>query len=164
MTARGIAWTRINFTIGSGAVALIATAAFGDRLTNDAGVLGIIATIFSILSGVLIAVISILGDPSMIMDQSWRHSYVKASEVQRKLHRNTDIFVLYVTLLGCLLIFALMKVDDPLYWFVQRASFFLTVLGFFASLALPYALTAIQKQRLEAAVDAARKSASQKQG
>ena len=162
MAARGIAWTRINFTIATCALSVIATAAFGDRLSNDVGVIGIIATIFSILSGVLIAVISILGDPSMIMDQSWRHSYVRASEVQRKLHRHTDIFVLYVALLGFILVFALMKIDDPLYWLVQKISFFLTVAGFIASFALPYALTAIQKQRLEVAIDAARKSATQK--
>src|SRR4051794_6258078 len=100
MSGRNVAWGRINFAIVAMAVAMITTIAFGGRLENDTGTIGIIATVFSILSGVLIAVISILGDPSMIMDQSWRHSYVKASEVQRKLHRNTDIFLLYVVLLA----------------------------------------------------------------
>lgn len=152
-TKRDIAWWRINFGLAIFVLSLFATINFGDRLPNTPDVIGIIATIFSILSGVLIAVISILGDPSMLMDQSWRHSYVRAKEVQRKLHRNTDVFVLYVVLLAVIFIYALMRESDPLYDFAQRVSFFLTIAAFLASLSLPYSLMAVQKQRLAAAID-----------
>lgn len=158
MAARKFAWTRINFGIFSVAVSLIATIAFGDRLANDSGTIGVIATIFSILSGVLIAVISILGDPSMIMDQSWRQSYLKSGEIQRKLHRNTDVFVLYVVLLAACFSFSLLKSEDWLFFWNQRICFFLTILAFLASLSLPYSLKAIQSQRLAEAIEAMKKA------
>lgn len=154
---RRIAWGRVNFGLAVLAVALIATAAFSDRLSNSVDVLGIIATIFSILAGVLMAVISILGDPSMLMDPSWRQSYVRASEIQRKLQRNTDVFVLYILTLASVFVFCLMKDTDPLFIWVQKTTFFLTVAGFIASLSLPFSLIALQRDRLKSTIDAMRK-------
>jgi hypothetical protein len=126
---------------------------FGDLLTNKTDVLGIVATIFSILAGVLMAVISILGDPSMLLDQSWRHSYFSATETQRQLHRQTDIFVIYVVLLIGLFVFMLCDVLSPWFWYVQRGVFFLTSLAFIASLSLPYTLKTIQRRRLQRIID-----------
>lgn len=157
MSNRKIAWGRINFSIIAIGVSLVATVAFGERLNNDPDTIGIIATVFSILSGVLIAVISILGDPSMIMDQSWRHSYLKSQEIQRKLHRNTDIFLLYIVLLATSLAFVLVDAADPLFVWLQRACFFLIVLAFVASLSLPFSLKKIQSQRLAEAIEAMKK-------
>ncbi|QRI63627.1 hypothetical protein JQ506_22985 [Shinella sp. PSBB067] len=129
------------------------TVFFGDRLTNGADVLSFIATIFSILAGVLIAVISILGDPSMLLDQSWRHSYLSATETQRKIHRQTDVFIVYVVLLISLFVFMLADPKATSFWYIQHATFFLTVLAFIASLTLPYSLRSIQKTRLDKAIE-----------
>lgn len=134
-------------------ISAAATLLFGDRLTNGADVLSFIATIFSILAGVLIAVISILGDPSMLLDQSWRHSYLSATETQRKIHRQTDIFIVYVVLLISLFVFMLADPKASSFWYIQHMTFFLTVLAFIASLTLPYSLRAIQKTRLEKAIE-----------
>lgn len=149
-----MAWSRL---IGVGmAIALSAAAsvAFGGSLSNAPEVVAVIASIFSILAGVLIAVISILGDPSMIMDQSWRHSYLNARETQRKLHRNTDIFVLYVVILVSLFAFLLVDSSASWFWIPQKLMFFLVVLGFIAALVLPYSLIQIQRQRLNDAIEA----------
>jgi hypothetical protein len=135
-------------------VAGVATYYFGGRLKNDTDVLSFIATIFSILAGVLIAIVSILGDPSMILDQSWRHSYLSAKETQRKIHRQTDIFVVYICLLVSLFVFMLIDPAGDAFWYFQRISFFLTALAFLASLSLPFTLRAIQKDRLNRAIQA----------
>ncbi len=147
-----MAWRRIIGTVMAVAIASIVTYFFGSLLKNEADVLSFIASIFSILAGVLIAVISILGDPSMLLDHSWRHSYLSAAETQRKIHRQTDIFIVYVSLLISLFVFMLVDPAGDLYWYIQHLSFFLTTLAFMASLSLPYTLRAIQKTRLDRAV------------
>lgn len=146
--ARGrIVWAALS-VLASG----VATYFFGDMLSNDPDVLGVIAAIFSILAGVLIAVVSILGDPSMLLDQSWRHSYLSAEETQRKIHRQTDVFLIYVVLLITLFAFMLCVESSDVYRPLQLATFFLTTLAFFASLSLPFTLRAIQKTRLDRAI------------
>ncbi len=88
----------------------------------------------------------------MLMDKSWRHSYLSASETQRKLHRQTDIFNLYIVLLAALFAFALIPAGSTYFSWVQAIVFFLTLMGFFASFSLPFTLKAIQKQRLDKAI------------
>jgi len=151
--ARETDWGRVRGTAAAVIVSSAATAFFGSGLSNEPDVLSFIATIFSILAGVLIAVISILGDPSMLLDQSWRHSYLSATETQRKIHRQTDIFIVYVVLLISLFAFMLVDPTSRLYPYMQHATFFLTVLAFIASLTLPFSLRAIQKTRLDKAID-----------
>lgn len=149
---RKTAWRRIIGSIASVLIALVTTYFFGGALSNQPDVLSFIASIFSILAGVLIAVISILGDPSMLLDHSWRHSYISAGETQRKIHRQTDIFIVYVGLLISLFIFLLTDEKTNFYWYIQHIAFFLTALAFMASLTLPYTLRAIQKTRLDRAI------------
>lgn len=150
---RPTAWRRIIFYGIAVFVSAVLTYFYGNLLTNETDVLGIVATIFSILAGVLIAVISILGDPSMLLDQSWRHSYFSAAETQRQLHRQTDIFIVYIVLLIGLFVFMLCDELSPWFWYIQHAVFFLTSLAFIASLSLPYTLKSIQKLRLQRVID-----------
>lgn len=149
---RSIAWGRIIYFVVACFVSIAISYLFGDRLTNGADQIGIIATVFSILSGVLIAVVSILGDPSMLMDQSWRHNYLRTIEIQRKLHRNTDVFLLYILLLSSLFAFSIVDPKDQIYWNMQRVVLFLTTLSFIVSFTLPQTLKNIQKQRLDSAI------------
>lgn len=92
----------------------------------------------------------------MLIDQSWRHSYLSAGETQRKIHRQTDLFVLYIVQLATLFIFMVTDKNSDFYVFAQHGTFFLTILGFFASLALPFTLRGIQKERLDRAIDQAK--------
>ncbi|PPE80266.1 hypothetical protein C3941_08845 [Kaistia algarum] len=118
--------------------------------------LSMIATVFSVLAGVLFAIISILGDPSMLMDQSWRYNVVLASETQRKIHRNMDIFVLYIIILIVIVIFGMTDAKSDVYVHLQRVCLFLVTLGFWASLWMPFSLKEIQRKRLNDAIDAKR--------
>lgn len=149
---RELALGRIGWTVASILVSVVATYFLGHLLSNDPDVLGVIAAIFSILAGVLIAVISILGDPSMLLDQSWRHSYLSAEETQRKIHRQTDVFIVYVVLLLAIFAFMICPTSSIAYRPLQIATFFLTTLAFLASLSLPFTLRAIQRTRLNRAI------------
>jgi uncharacterized membrane protein YvlD (DUF360 family) len=146
---RRIAHGRIAWIVCSLAASGVLTYFFRETLTNKPEVLGVVAAIFSILAAVLIAVISILGDPSMLLDQSWRHSYLSAQETQRKIHRQTDVFIIYVLLLVSLFAFMICPNTLSLYAWLQGVSFFLTVLAFLASLTLPFILRSIQRDRLD---------------
>lgn len=146
---RHLASGRITWIVCSLVASGALTYFFRETLTNKPEILGVVAAIFSILAGVLIAVISILGDPSMLLDQSWRHSYLSAQETQRKIHRQTDVFIIYVLLLVSLFAFMLCPTALPLYAWLQGVTFFLTVLAFLASLTLPFILRSIQKDRLD---------------
>ena len=151
-TSRKIAYGRI-IVIGLCLVSSpILTIFFSDRLTNKADVLALIAANFAILAGVFVAIISILGDPSMLLDQSWRHSYLSAEETQRKIHRQTDIFIIYIILLSALFVFLLCPEGSVQYRIAQIVCFFLTSLAFQASLTLPFSLRSIQRQRLNKAI------------
>lgn len=147
MATGRIVWCAVSVILSG-----VVTYFFSHLMTNSPDVLGVIAAIFSILAGVLIAVISILGDPSMLLDQSWRHSYLSASETQRKIHRQTDVFVIFVLLLVSLFAFMICPTTAVAYRLLQVATFFLTTLAFFASLSLPYTLRAIQRTRLHRAI------------
>jgi hypothetical protein len=155
---RKTAWGRIGYAFGSVIISVFLTYKFSAYLNNTAEIITVIAAIFSILAGVLIAVVSILGDPSMLMDQSWRHTYLSAKEIQRKLQRNIDIFALYIAILATLFVFAMLEDRSTgFYRFVQATLFFLTTAGFFASLSLPMALVKIQRDRLDAAIKSAQR-------
>lgn len=143
---------RIVWTVIGVALSAAATYFFSHLMSNEADKLGVIAAIFSILAGVLIAVISILADPGMLLDQSWRHSYLSAGEAQRKILRQTDIFIIYAVQLASIFSFMLCPEDAAAYRYLQIGTFFLTALAFCASLSLPYTLKANQESRLKRAI------------
>lgn len=156
---RRIAWGRISLSLLFFATSGIVTWLFRERLDNTSDTIGLIATVFSILAAVLLTIISILGDPSMLIDQSWRASYLKAKEVQRRIHRKTDLFVLYIVLLISALVFYLVPKCTTTFEVLQATTFFLTSLSFLFSLILPYDLANIQKERMQRAVDSRKPSA-----
>lgn len=149
---RNFAYGRAALAGGAVIASGVATYFFRELLNNTGETIGLIATVFSILAGVLITIISVLGDPSMLIDQSWRHNYLAAQETQRRLHRKTDVFVLYVLLLASALVFHLLPAENDAYPFIQGTTFFLTCLSFLASLQLPYDLMGIQRERMKRAV------------
>ncbi|MEO9337275.1 hypothetical protein ABFT80_07555 [Mesorhizobium sp. SB112] len=156
---RKISYGRILYAIFGIIISAFLGYYFSDRLENKADALSYIATVFSILAGVIIAIISILGEPTMILESSWRKDFIAARETQRKLHRHTDIFILYVILLAFLFVFSLSQQNDKYYKYIQFVCFFLTCFSFWISLSLPSSLKEIQKKRMEDAISA-KKTAS----
>lgn len=157
---RDTSYGRILYAVIGVAVSLLLAYFFSDRLKNGADIISYVATVFSILAGVVIAVVSILGEPSMIAESSWRKDFLAARETQRKIHRHTDLFVVYIILLATLFLFSLTDPSDKIYRYTQFASFALICLSFWMSLSLPYSLKHIQKKRMDNAIDAKRTAKS----
>lgn len=136
-----------------------------------------LVSIYSILAGFLIGVISLLGDPSLIPDGSWRVAYGASKNAARSLVATK--MLLYIYLFTLLLIF-LHKVlfsydgalpDDMLFREhiagmlstlkdykdnVDIVILFFAILAFLFSFKLPSKLYEIQKQRVQLEVESRR--------
>jgi len=117
-----------------------------------------IGVTFSILAASLFAVVSIVGDPSMLLPGNWRQGWESAKEIQRQLQRLNLLFLWYLFTLGLLVASEIIEYEQcTSLYFVHNAFAFATTFGFIVSFALPFELQGIQRQRLEQEVEHRRK-------
>lgn len=158
-----IAWTRIFF----GALAIgvsVLCAIYGQPLLHGKeNAIETIVTVFSILAGFLVAITSIMGDPSLLLPGSWRIAEAQRKEINKKLIRQQTLFLIY---LATLFLIFLSQIIEPEWVFksgnnsfcysvwIERLYIFLASLGTIVSFTLPYTLSAIQKERVDAVIEA----------
>lgn len=113
-----------------------------------------VGLIFSILAASLFAVISIVGDPSMIVSGSTRTAWVNAKEVQKELHKFNFLFYVYLITLGLLVASELAEYAkfEKFYWLTNVFTGF-AIGGFLWSLTLPSDFMNLQKRRLQQEID-----------
>jgi predicted membrane channel-forming protein YqfA (hemolysin III family) len=114
-----------------------------------------IGVVFSILAASLFAVVSIIGDPGMIMPGSSRHAWVSAKEIQNELQKFNYLFIWYLLTLGLLVASELVEHAEMagFYWVINVFVFF-SVFGFLISLFVPSEFARIQRRRLQQEIDA----------
>ncbi|CDZ61363.1 Hypothetical protein NGAL_HAMBI2605_14640 [Neorhizobium galegae bv. orientalis] len=141
--------TRGWYIIFSLAAASAITYAFPNALEKSTTALEGIISVFSILAGVLVAVMSIIGDPSMLLSGNWRLGYEHAKDIQAKIGNYANLIAVYVVTLLLVLIAIVLKEALVLGydWFFGVVLWF-TSFGFLLSIPLPYSLMAIQKERM----------------
>lgn len=133
---------------------VILSAAFGwltgDIFRTSEDVASHIGVIFSILAASLFAVISIVGDPSMLLSGNRRVAWASAKGLQRRIQRYNFLFVLYILTLGLLVIAELIETAQcqDLY-FIYHILSFMTSLCFLCSLTIGYGLSKLQRDRME---------------
>ena len=71
--------------------------------------LGILATALSILAGILIAVITMLGDPRRLYPGNWRIASAHRREIGQALNRFAMLFWLYLAVIALALIAAMLE-------------------------------------------------------
>ncbi|MEC5291993.1 hypothetical protein VSX64_14635 [Aurantimonas sp. C2-6-R+9] len=120
----------------------------------------VIVTVFSILAGFLIAIMSLLGDQS-VLPGSWKMAATQRQVIRNKLIRQKWLFYVYLTTL--LLIFAASLLSDEYpcatIW-LEHIYLGLAVFAFLLSFRLPSTLMEVQPDRVDAVVGARRKAAS----
>ncbi|MDH7790719.1 hypothetical protein [Ochrobactrum sp. AN78] len=141
------------FFISAFAFSVWAGRKYGNLLEQAESALSGILGVFSILAGVLVAVISIIGDPSMLLSGSWRTGYTHAEQIQLRLARFSHLVFIYIVTLVLVLVATVVQENkvsgfSVLYQFVMGFTVFAVIL----SLPLPYILMAIQKDRMKAEV------------
>jgi hypothetical protein len=113
-----------------------------------------IITLFSILAGFLIAVMTLVGDSSSAKSRSWRSLEFSRPTFVQRLERQKWLFYVYLLTLGLLFLSVLV----PECWvkftiWAERVYIGLAVASFLISLGLPGKLMSIQVERLDAAIE-----------
>lgn len=121
----------------------------------------IIVTLFSILAGFLVAIMTLVGDTSLYGDVSWRAHESMRDTVLARLARQQWLFYAYLLTLGLLFVGTLVKKD----WAQLKATIESLYLGFaiFAfllSLRLPSLLMKLQLDRHDVMISEKRKTAN----
>jgi hypothetical protein len=108
----------------------------------------VIVTLFSILAGFLVAIMTLVGDPLDSPGRSWRAHEQARDTVFARLARQKMLFYAYLLTLGLLFISVLSKEQFPVMtvW-VERAYVGLATTAFLLSLRLPSILMQIQMDR-----------------
>lgn len=137
------------------------SAYFGQPLIhNNDKAQNIIVTVFSILAGFLVAIMTLLADPSSMARASWRGVEVKRGQVFVSLVRQKWLFFLYLVTLGLLTFASLIEKSWPeAVPFLEYMYIFFAVLAFMLSLRLPTALMDIQLARFDELLTMKRKAA-----
>jgi hypothetical protein len=143
--------------IGSGIVAFL----FGrDFIAGNADATNVIVTVFSILAGFLIAVMTLLGDQS-ILPGSWKISEIQRKKIKVKLIRQKWLFYLYLLTLSVIFVASLLRAQFPeTTGWLERVYFGLAVVAFLLSFRLPATLMEVQMDRVDAVVGARRQQSS----
>jgi hypothetical protein len=130
---------------------------------HNADLILIVATVFTVFAGFLIAIITIIGDPIMIPDGSWRIAEGGRERMDQRLGWHVALFILYLLTIGFL--FAGVILDKALsedsLWkiWVDRFYLFFGVTSFLFTFALPSALLEMQRLRYDAETERRRKAA-----
>ena len=151
----------VVYAVGSLAVASLITYFGLDYFVGNTDALMVLVTFFSILSGFLIAIIAIVGDPAMVSGSSWRAFEKARPLLVVRITRYKTLFVGYLltllTIFTALLIRGAVDHGAPSWidW-LEGAALFLGSLCFLFSLRLPGALADMQQQRFDAILEARR--------
>jgi hypothetical protein len=150
------------YIIFSAAASALLCYVFPDALQKSTTALEAIISIFSILAGVLVAVISIIGDPSMLLSGNWRLGFEHAKEIQKKIANYATLIAIYVlSLIGVLTLIILKDAGVKGYDFLFTAVLWFVSFGFLLSIPLPYNLMAIQKDRMDEEIKRRQKNLSE---
>lgn len=156
---------RAAFVIGCFVIGAIVSYYWGPYIFDNTDAVGIFVTVYTVLAGFLVAVITVLGDPGLLPSGSWEGAENHRDEIEGRLLRYNYLFGLYlltigVVFVGTLLAKAPAKVvsDDIKHW-VAYAHLFLGASAFLLSLALPKMLIDVQRKRVDAEIKRRRKDA-----
>ncbi len=139
-------------------VAAVAAAVYGQPFVHhNADLVVVIVTVFTVFAGFLIAVITILGDPTMIPDGSWRIAEARRDNIERRLHTHVWLFVIYLITIGLLftgvIVQAALDEHHIVRIWIERLYLFFGVFSFLLSFALPFSLMTLQRARVDAEIE-----------
>jgi hypothetical protein len=112
--------------------------------------INVIVTVFSILAGFLVAVITIIGDPSSLPKGGWQRAQLGSEIITNRLTRHKWLFTIYLITLFIIFISMLIKGKYPiLATWVERIYLFFAICAFTMSFRLPSVLMALHQERIE---------------
>lgn len=154
-----IDWAKIRFGVLSSICAGLISYIGRSLIHENYDAMNVLVTVFSILAGFLIAVISVLGDPSLFRDGSWRLAEIERKESVIRLTKHKWLFTLYLISLGIVFALFLIKDKQPFISNILEILFlFFGSLSFIFSLQLPATLMRIQEEKIEREIEKRKKA------
>lgn len=121
--------------------------------------INVIVTVFSILAGFLVAIITIIGDPSSLPSGSWRIAQLGSETVKNRLVRHKWLFFMYLITLVLIFITILIKGQFPkIEKYIEYIYLFFAIGAFIVSFRLPSSLMNLHQERIEHEIEARRKA------
>ena len=148
-------WWRLGKLAGAVVVSAAVGYFFQPMVAHNSDAVNTVVTIFSILAGFLIAVITLIAEPTLKQAKNWQELQLMKQTVQRKLFRQKLLFFLYLITLGVALgTFLVPDAQAELRRWLETVFLGLATFVFLASFDLPGSLMKIQMERYEAEMDA----------
>ena len=152
---RDIAWTRVAaFAVGLAPTALLLAIGPLPSEASESAV-KVLATVLSILTGFLIAIITMLGDPRNLLAGNWRVGSVHRREIKRALNRFSALFYLYLAAIGMAFVASLVDGSIPcsVHRWIEHIALSVGAGALALSFGLPMAVRREQMRRLDEAVE-----------
>ncbi|WP_291969645.1 hypothetical protein [Candidatus Symbiopectobacterium sp.] len=135
-------------------IAISAAAAYYGQpsISDNSNAINVLVTMYSVLAGILIAIISVMGDPSVLdSGGSWRRAYLSSKLPKARLTRTKILFHIYlITLFLIFVSYLVPKVRYPqLRLWVEYFYVFFASMALILSFKLPSTITDVQRARLD---------------
>lgn len=134
-----------------------AAAYYGEPLVrHNTDAILILTTVFTVFAGFLVAIIVILGDPSMVPDGSWRVAETRRDGIEGQLIIHVWLFIAYLLAIGFLFAGVLVResplVPEVIKVWIDRTYLFLGVLSFLMTFGLAKSMITLQLARYDAEI------------
>lgn len=146
-----------------------ASAYYGQPYVRDnSDAILVIITVMTVFAGFLVAIITILGDPSLLPEGTWRTAEVRRENLVNRLTTHLWLFVFYLITIGLLFVGALLsKAPEKVIaveWkiWIERAYMFFGTASFLFTFGLPRALWKFQIARIDSEIERRRRRAGLK--
>lgn len=142
-----MAWGRLILLVLAISISGIAAWVFQPLVHDNKDAINTVITIFSILAGFLLAVITFVADPT---SKDWKQLQLDKGDVNRRLTRHRILFYLYLVTLGLALSLFLLPDQHAIarLW-LERFFVGSSVFVFLVSFTLPSSLSALLMERYE---------------
>ena len=150
------------------AIAVTATSYGAPLIHLNLEAYSILATIMTVFAGFLFAVLSIIGDPSQLLDGDWKIAEANRNSVESRLIRLSYLFLIYCFGIAALVLGIFVK-DSSLVcqstkiW-IDKSVVFLSVFSFLLTLGLPRLVFKMQIDRYDNEIERRRKNAGIDEG
>lgn len=134
---------------------------FGSPLLSP-GAETVLVTTYTVLAGILVAVIVILGDPSLLPIGTWRDAEQHRNKIEARLIRHAWLFALYLFTVGLIFLSSMLSSSKE-HWaqelngWTKVVYLGLAIWAFLLSLALPKMTMDVQRERIDAEIERRRK-------
>jgi hypothetical protein len=122
---------------------------------NNTDIVLFVTTVFTVFAGFLVAIITILGDPSLVPGGSWRNVEARRDGIEQRIVLHIYLFVFYLITIAFIFVSVIFEkvpnsvISEDIKAWVVRGYLFFGVFAFLLSFALPFALHRIQMSRLD---------------